>query len=500
MVKKKNLTIEKETFSIGYYINETSRNKSFFILARKVGLISRQMYNHMLFLAKEQYRIDCYKLSFHNLVYILTNEEEERYKYYKRIQAIIGDDGAVNTVMTLTTPLESYFESISDYYKHPEKYQGQPRFPKYKAYKDFPYCNFTTFIKPESFKTIERVSQKQIFFYLVGPILRKKNYQDNLDSIKVPLPWSMLTYIQKLQLTDLRQVRFVWKSKTKLKVELIYNKEKAIKISDAHHILSIDLGIDNFATCITTNPQLQPFILDGRYLKSVNEYTNELIRPFQQRMAQLNEGKTIRSKKLDAIRNNHANKIHSIFHVYSAFLMKYCQDHDIGTIIMGQNKGWKQNIRKNKKSDGHCRLNPKSRRMFSQMPYYRFSFMQKYLTSMNNMIFLPLDESYTSQVDHLGFESIEFHPSSLVEGIKRNLTITIKDQKRKVRGLFYSPTLKKSINSDLNGAIGIMRKGFMKIYDDPLIFKQKEQEFINNWKASKQLCNINRITYLNLIK
>lgn len=53
------------------------------------------------------------------------------------------------------------------------------------------------------------------------------------------------------------------------------------------------------------------------------------------------------------------------------------------------------------------------------------------------------EESYTSKVDHLVNESLEYHDKFLGDRVKR--------------GLFKS-SCGKTLNADINGAIGILRK------------------------------------------
>ena len=53
------------------------------------------------------------------------------------------------------------------------------------------------------------------------------------------------------------------------------------------------------------------------------------------------------------------------------------------------------------------------------------------------------EESYSSKIDHLAFETMEHHESYLGKRVKR--------------GLFKSST-RKYLNADVNGAIGIARK------------------------------------------
>ena len=66
--------------------------------------------------------------------------------------------------------------------------------------------------------------------------------------------------------------------------------------------------------------------------------------------------------------------------------------------------------------------------------------IEKYL----NLSIKVVEESYTSKCDHLVKETMEHHDNYLGKRVKR--------------GLFKSST-GKELNADINGAIGILRKG-----------------------------------------
>jgi len=77
----------------------------------------------------------------------------------------------------------------------------------------------------------------------------------------------------------------------------------------------------------------------------------------------------------------------------------------------------------------------------------------KYKASRYGIEVILVEESYTSKVDHIALESLEHHKKYSGSRIKR--------------GLFKSST-GKLLNSDINGAIGILRKG-NAIGDDQLM-------------------------------
>jgi len=56
-------------------------------------------------------------------------------------------------------------------------------------------------------------------------------------------------------------------------IEYVYQKQfKPISV-DKNSYLSIDMGLDNFATCFDSSDG-SSFIIDGRYIKSINRHYN----------------------------------------------------------------------------------------------------------------------------------------------------------------------------------------------------------------------------------
>lgn len=199
---------------------------------------------------------------------------------------------------------------------------------------------------------------------------------------------------------------------------------------DNGRVLGIDLGVSNFATCVT-NSEFKPFILDGRYLKSYNRLYNKK----KARLQSLLQKGQYNSKQLEELEFQRYCKIQDIFHLYSKRIIDFCLENNINTIAVGRNKDWKQN----------CNIGRRNNQNFVQIPFLRFINMLQYKCQLYGINFIETEESYTSKIDHLAKESMQHHDSYLGKRVRR--------------GLFQS-SIGKFINADVNGAIGIIRKVF----------------------------------------
>ncbi|HLX54862.1 MAG TPA: transposase, partial [Aquella sp.] len=139
------------------------------------------------------------------------------------------------------------------------------------------------------------------------------------------------------------------------------------------------------------------------------------------------------SKKLRKLCLDRHNQINNYFnHVCNWIINKYS---DCETIIIGNNKGWKNK----------CNMGKKTNRNFYAIPYRKLFDKLIHKAEQNNQKVCIIGEAYTSKCDALAFEKICHHDEY--------------SGKRTKRGLFASST-KKYLNADLNGAINIMRKWY----------------------------------------
>ena len=228
--------------------------------------------------------------------------------------------------------------------------------------------------------------------------------------------------------SKLCQVRIIPQS-TCYVVEVIYEKKEHNLSLDKDNVLSIDLGLNNLCSCIS-NAGLVPFIVNGRIMKSFNQWYNK-------RKAKLMSyvGGKGTSERLRQLNNYRNFWIEDYIHKVSRYIVNYCITNNIGSIVIGLNKGWKQEIN----------LGKKTNQKFVEIPFSRLIDKISYKCKLVGISFQINEESYTSKVDHLAFEKLGKHDVYL--------------GKRKKRGLFQS-SVGKLLNADINGAIGIGRKVF----------------------------------------
>lgn len=221
-------------------------------------------------------------------------------------------------------------------------------------------------------------------------------------------------------------------------VEVIYEKKEQDLSLNKDNVLSIDLGLNNLCTCIS-NIGISPFIVNGKIMKSFNQWYNKKKAKLMSFIG--DRGSSNRINRMTCYRNCWiSDKMHKI----SRYIVDLCKSSNIGTIIIGQNKGWKQEIN----------LGKKTNQKFVEIPFSKLIDNISYKSKLVGIDVVTHEESYTSKIDHLSFEEMKHRD--------------IYSGKRKRRGLFQS-SVGKLLNADINGAIGIGRKVFGDSYVNEII-------------------------------
>ncbi len=247
----------------------------------------------------------------------------------------------------------------------------------------------------------------------------------NLPEIFLPFPTNLdWSKVRELQLVP-RAGYFdaVWVGEGKA-VELVQlDPEKA---------LSIDPGLDNWLTCTTTEGQ--SFIVDGKHLKSLNQWYNK-------RVATIKEGKDkdFWCKLLDRITGKRNRRMRDALNKAARMVVNHCLKHGIGTVVFGWNKGQKSG----------SSLGRKTNQKFVQVPTARLKKRIEQLCDLYGIRFVEQEESYTSKASALDLDEIPVYGEK-PEGWKPS-------GKRVKRGLYRSADGTK-VNSDANGAWNIGRK------------------------------------------
>ena len=229
------------------------------------------------------------------------------------------------------------------------------------------------------------------------------------------------------------EIQYVYENNT---LNLV-NKTK--NQTDQEKYLSIDLGITNLCTCVDSD--LKSFIIDGKQVKAWNQWYNKRISILQE-IASKDKKAPAYTKQMYYITKKRNNRIYDYIHKACKYIVNYCLQNKINTIILGYNQGWKQNIN----------LGNKTNQQFTHIPFYRLKENLSYLCKLNQIELMIQEESYTSKAS---FINKDFIPTYGVNDKLANFTGT-----RIHRGLYQSINFlrKFSINADLNGALNILRK------------------------------------------
>jgi len=366
-----------------------------------IAFLSKNLYNAAMYVFRQSFINDNKIPSAYDLIqsFSMTNQVDYRALPAQTAQQII---------IQVEKTWKSFFRSIKDYKKNPQKYKGRPRLPKYK--------------KKQKGRNIIVFTSQQI---------RIKN-----DKLHFPKKSNLKPI--KHQNSNIKLVRIVPKSYCYV-IEVIYEKEiKDEYIDNSKRALSIDLGVNNLAACVNTVTG-ESFLLNGKPVKSVNQFYNKM----------KSKGQSVKANtdKLGFIRDM---KITDYLHKVSKWVVDYCKRNRLFRIIIGKNKDWKQNINIGKRNN----------QKFVMIPFDKFIKMLEYKAEESGIQIFLVEESYTSKCDSLAKETIERHVSYV--------------GKRKKRGLFQS-FVGKLINADINGALNIARKvlgdSFLrKIIDSGLVF------------------------------
>ena len=235
-----------------------------------------------------------------------------------------------------------------------------------------------------------------------------------------------------------KEIRIIPKAKARFfEIQYTYETECVQRNLNINNALAVDLGINNLMTAVSN--QGHSFIIDGRRLKSINQWFNKENARLQSIKDKQGFGKktTNRQKALARDRNN---KVNDYMNKAARKVIDYCITHDIGTLIVGYNETFQRNTR----------LGKRTNQTFVNIPYGRLRDKLEYLCTLNGIVFVKQEESYTSKASFWDNDEIPVYNAD-------NPKEYAFSGKRIHRGL-YQTADGVVLNADVNGALNIMRK------------------------------------------
>lgn len=251
----------------------------------------------------------------------------------------------------------------------------------------------------------------------------------------IKLPFSDISF--HTNKTNIKLVRFIPHS-SYIVMEVVYEVKDKDLLYDNNRYAGIDLGINNLAT-ITSNIS-QSYIVNGRPVKSINQYYNKVKSNLQ---SKLKDKRT--SKKIQKLTFKRNCKIKDYFHKSTSYIVNQLVSNSINTVVIGQNKDWKQDIN----------IGTKNNQSFTSIPHNMFTNMLKYKCRLKGINVVCVEESYTSKSSFLDSDNI---PSL------KDKKVNFSGQRIK-RGLYRSRN-GSIINADVNGSFNILRRFVLKEVGD----------------------------------
>ena len=295
---------------------------------------------------------------------------------------------------------KSYFAACTEWATHPEKFLGHPKLPK-----DLPKQG------------------RNLLTYTTQAISRNPKNAGWIVPSGLPIRVATQHAFETID-----QVRIVPHA-THYTVEVIY--ERAITPADVHPawVAGVDLGVNNLAAITSNQPGFVPLLVNGRPLKALNQYYNKQRAHYQ---ALLPEGHYT-SHRLDSLADKRKRQVDSYLHVASRRIIEHLIQRRIGTLIIGKNDGWKQQVT----------LGKRTNQAFVFLPHARFIAMLTYKAQLVGIEVILTEESYTSKCSFLDNEPLTHQEQYAGKRVKR--------------GLFVTATGRR-MNADVNGSYNMIVK------------------------------------------
>lgn len=262
------------------------------------------------------------------------------------------------------------------------------------------------------------------------PISReyRKSHPD-MEDILIPYP-------ERLNSAELKEVRICpYDNGRYFKIQYVYHWYKEETLVNPDNIIAVDLGVENLATCVSNVET--PFIMDGRKLKSINQYWNKEKARLQS-VAMKQEVRT--THQINRITTKRNNRVNDIIKKTARYIINNCIEHQIGTLIVGYNKDFKRSVNIGKINNQN----------FVQIPLGNLRQQLEFLCWTYGINYIEQEESYTSKSSFIDGDILpEYKAEQPYLGQFSG--------KRIHRGLYQSKD-GITINADVNGAANIGRK------------------------------------------
>ena len=270
-------------------------------------------------------------------------------------------------------------------------------------------------------------------------------YKANHSSITVTIPPQLIN-------TKIKEIRIIPKLNASY-FEFQYTYEANIERINlsSHKYISLDIGINNLVSAVTDSGK--SFIIDGKYLKSVNQWFNKENSRLQSiHMKQLHFkgdiSKIPYTNRQSRLLDKRNKRINDYLSKTARYIINYCINNDIGNIVLGYNSDFQKD----------SKLSKQVNQSFVSLPIGKLKDKLSYLSELYGINLILQEESYTSKASFLDNDEIPVYKNSIDNNDSNN---SYKFSGTRIKRGLYKTSNGTLINADINGSLNILKKALI---------------------------------------
>jgi putative transposase len=366
-----------------------SRGDSRFALIDQAAFAAKNLYNAANYLVRQSFITHEGYLNYYDV-----HTQMKAHEAYQALPRKVSQQ----VLRMLDKNWQAFFAAMRVYRENPGKFRKRPGLPRY----------------------LHKTEGRYVLVYTIQALSKPALARG------VIVPSGLAIEIRTKQ-TRIAQVRIVPKGQFYV-MEVVYEKDVEPAAVDPNLVAGIDVGLNNLAAITSNKPGFVPVLVNGRPAKYINQSYNKRRAQLQAKL-----GQPGRTKRMERLTTKRTRQINHYLHTHSRRIIDVLVAEGIGTLVIGKNDGWKQEISIGKRNNQN----------FVQVPHARFIQMLTYKAELVGIQVILTNESHTSKCSFLDDEPICHHEQYAGKRIKR--------------GLFRAAS-GQLINADVNGAYNILRK------------------------------------------
>ena len=376
-------------------------------ILRELCRIAKNLTNQAIYNARQHYFQEKqylrYEANYHELKYL------ENYK-------LLNSNMAQQTIKNVDQMFKSFFALI--------KLARQGKY-------NFKHIKLPNYLQKNGYSNliIGQIRIKDDILTIPFSNTFKKKYE-GIKKIQIKIPLILEDKnIKEIQIIPKFNARF-------FEIQYTYEIQEEDLNLNTNNAFAIDLGVNNLCTCVTNTGK--SFIIDGRKLKSINQFFNKQ----NAKLQSIKDKQDIKqqTKQQYLISRKRKNRVNDYINKTCRYIINYCLANNIGTLVIGYNQSFQNKTN----------LGKRNNQIFTQLPFGRIREKLEYLCKRYNINYVLQEESYTSKASFFDNDELPIYNADNPQEYDFS-------GKRIKRGLYQAKNNYR-FNADCNGALNILRK------------------------------------------